>query len=186
MHDTPPDTVPPAPTVVPAHPVVSAPPSGQLYPWAGADAAPYAGAPAGPAGFVPAPQPAIAGRPSNAYRGLTIAAFVLSVLSFLGVLAIFAFVALAFWTSGPGGSMAPLTGQVTVAAGQALPGDDLANAVEQRIVDDGASNVALTCPATPKVDQGVVTVCHGDIDDTEWAVVVYFEDNLGAFTLNPI
>jgi hypothetical protein len=139
--------------------------------------------PPAPGAAVQAPPPAIPGRASNAYRGLTIAAFVLSVISFLGVLGICAFIALGV---AGGEGMVPLTGEVTVAAGQPLPGEDLAHAIEQRIIDDGAVDVALECPDTPKVDQGVVTVCHGDIDGGEWAVIVYFEDELGTYTLNPI
>jgi hypothetical protein len=31
-----------------------------------------------------------------------------------------------------------------------------------------------------------VTVCHGTISGATWAVVVYFEDAQGRFTLNPL
>ena len=44
----------------------------------------------------------------------------------------------------------------------------------------------MDCPDTRKVGQGVVTVCHGQIEGDDWAVIVYFEDELGSFTLNPL
>ena len=34
--------------------------------------------------------------------------------------------------------------------------------------------------------KGVVSVCHGTVDDEDWAVVVFFEDNDGRYTLNLI
>jgi hypothetical protein len=33
------------------------------------------------------------------------------------------------------------------------------------------------------VDQGAVTVCHGQVDGWDWTGIVYFEDVGGAFTL---
>jgi hypothetical protein len=44
----------------------------------------------------------------------------------------------------------------------------------------------LSCPATPSVAQGVVSVCHATIDGDPRAVVVLFEDNAGSFTLDLI
>ena len=163
-------------------PVMQVPtqPSAQPYQW-----------PA-PQHLVTAPPPAIAGPPSNTYRGLTIASFVLSVIAVIGVvllgLGLLSAPALQNLAADPVGKsgMVPLTGSVSVAAGRSLPAKDLANAVEQRILDDGAADVSMTCPSTAKVAQGVVTVCHGDIEGDEWAVVVYFEDELGEFTLGLI
>jgi hypothetical protein len=183
---------------------VMGPPTGlpvatQAYTWPTPVGAPTPG-PMGTAAGTPAiapmatlPSPAVEGRRSDTYRGLTIASFVLSIIAVLGVL-LLGLVMLAGSADldstqpddGTSGSMAPLTGSVSVAAGQSLPGDDLANAVEQRIHADGAADVQMDCPGTPKVAQGVVTVCHGQIEGDEWAVVVYFEDDLGSFTLNPL
>jgi hypothetical protein len=81
----------------------------------------------------------------------------------------------------------PLTGGVpNLAAGAALRGSVLSAAVTDRIHIDGGDVSDMACPDTPSVDQGVVTVCHGWIDDEKWAVVVYFEDADGTFTLEPI
>jgi hypothetical protein len=44
----------------------------------------------------------------------------------------------------------------------------------------------MNCPDTAKVGQGVVTVCHGVVSSSEYAIVVYFEDKDGHFTLDPI
>jgi hypothetical protein len=76
-----------------------------------------------------------------------------------------------------------LTGSVPIAAGKSLPGADLANAIEFRIHYSGATDISMNCPDTRKVAQGVVTVCHGQIEGGDWAVVVYFEDTVGSFTL---
>lgn len=80
-----------------------------------------------------------------------------------------------------------LTGTVErVATNGALAGPDLKAAVQARIEDDDGEVTAMTCPDTPRVAQGVVTVCHGSIDRSEWAIVVLFEDDKGAYTLLPI
>ena len=184
-----------------------APPSGRPltptpYQWPAPTGGPV-GAPVGPPAGAPlalVPPPAVAGQRSDTYKGLAIASFVLSLLAVVGVL-LFGLGALdrpASATSsadsssadpGPdpnGMSSGPLTGNAPVQAGKSLPGADLANAVEHRIHDDGAKDISMDCPDTRKVAQGVVTVCHGQIEGEDWAVVVYFEDDLGRFTLNPL
>jgi hypothetical protein len=107
-------------------------------------------------------------------------------VSLLGVAVIDAWVFIA-GPLGTSGSSAPLTGQLPqpVAAG-ALSGGDLSKAVSARINEDGGDVSRMDCPATPKVTQGVVTVCHGAVSGSDYAIVVYFEDQLGHFTLNPI
>ena len=181
--------MPPMQAMLPMHAVAPAgqPGSGQPYQWP----APT-GAPTG-ATMTPPPPPAVGGRRSDTYRGLTIASFVLSIVAVVGVLLIG--LMLLASPAGPdaalpddvdSGPIVPLTGSVSAPAGRSLPGDDLANAVEQRIHDDGAGDVEMDCPDTRKVGQGVVTVCHGQIEGDDWAVIVYFEDELGSLTLNPL
>lgn len=131
------------------------------------------------------PMPAAA-PPARGGRGFAIAGFVMSALALVGVLAIGAWLALV----GPGdsqGSTQPLTGQLSrFSAGSALVGTDLSAAVTTRIDEDGGDVTEMTCPRTPKVGQGVVTVCHGVISGAPYAVVVYFETPTGRFTLEPM
>ncbi|MBC9820726.1 hypothetical protein [Terrabacter sp. MAHUQ-38] len=140
-------------------------------------------------GYALPPPPMLAGRPSNVYHGLTIASFVLSLLALLGVVVLLGIGLLSF-SGGLGdeaGDMAPLTGTIPSTATLApLSGDDLADTVADLIRKDGAGSVDMTCPATPQVLQNVTTVCHGQIDDGDWAVVVFFEDGNGSFTLMPV
>lgn len=88
--------------------------------------------------------------------------------------------------SGGSGFSAPLTGRLQDAPSGALSGSTLQSAVSKVLLEDGASVTQLTCPATPSVTQGVVTVCHATIDTDPWAVVVLFEDTDGSFTLDLI
>jgi hypothetical protein len=44
----------------------------------------------------------------------------------------------------------------------------------------------LRRPDTPSVAQNVTTVCHGMISGSAYAVVVFFEDASGRFTLLPV
>ncbi|WP_020141997.1 DUF4333 domain-containing protein [Terracoccus sp. 273MFTsu3.1] len=138
-------------------------------------------------GPVAAPGPMLVGPTSNAYRGLTIAAFVMSALALLGVVAIAGLGLLASLGPGDGtGGMVPLTGTLPSTTTLApLSGADLERAVSTRITQDGAGAVDMTCPETRQVTQNVTTVCHGTIDGDEWAVVVFFEDDNGTFTLLP-
>jgi hypothetical protein len=67
-----------------------------------------------------------------------------------------------------------------------VTGDTLARAVSARITQDGGEVSRMDCPETPRVGQGIVTVCHGVISLSDYAVVVYFEDEDGHFTLEPL
>jgi hypothetical protein len=131
----------------------------------------------------PAPVPPLPSPRSG--RGLAITSLVIAALSLLDV-AVIARLLIAgpLGTSESGG---PLTRKLPqpVAAGT-LSGGDLSKAVSARINQDGGDVSRRDCPATPKVTQGVVTVCHGAVSGSDYAVVVYFEDELGHFTLNPI
>jgi hypothetical protein len=111
---------------------------------------------------------------------LSIVSLIVSVVALIGVAAV------AVFTLGSGGSY-PLTGQLETAPASApLSGPQLVEVLTDVIEEDGGEVTQLKCPATPRVDQGVVTVCHGSIDDEDWAIVVYFEDTQGRFTLQPI
>jgi hypothetical protein len=88
--------------------------------------------------------------------------------------------------AGGSGGGSPLTGQLSeVRAGAPVAGPDLESEVTQVIEDDGGYVDRMTCPDVPAVAQGVVSVCHGAIDGSEWAVVVFFEDANGRITLLP-
>jgi|GEM_PF-2412652 len=137
-------------------------------------------------GFPPAPaQPPVPD--TGRGRGLAITAVVLSALALLGVL-VLAVVVLANQAPAeqdPGSG--PLTGQLAASPhGGAVTGDTLAEAVTARITQDGGEVSRMDCPATAKAGQGIVTVCHGVISQSDWAVVVYFEDKDGRFTLEPL
>jgi hypothetical protein len=84
------------------------------------------------------------------------------------------------------GGAGPLTGSVAVPAGGQLTGDALASSVRQRIQADGGNPSRMTCPDTNTVAQNVTTVCHGVIDDEDWAVVIFFESSGGAYTMLPV
>lgn len=125
--------------------------------------------------------------------GLAIAALVISLVALIGVgvvgLASFAFVGMGLPMPDDaemvGGG--PLTGRVSSASpGSTLPGMELSHAVTDLLEKDGAWVENVTCPDVPKVDQGVVTVCHGSMFDEESAFVLYFEDSQGQFTLDII
>lgn len=130
------------------------------------------------------PLPAAPPSAGGSGRGLAIASFVLSALALVGVLAVGAWVIFVGPGGGSGASV-PLTGQLPrSAAGAALAGSDLS--VTARVRQDGGDVADMTCPRTPKVGQGVVTVCHGVISGSDYAVVVYFETADGRFTLEPV
>lgn len=131
------------------------------------------------------PMPA-APAPVRAGRGFAIAGFVLSALALVGVLAIAAW--LVFTSpAGDSGRTEPLTGQLAKSpGGAALTGADLSTTITARIDQDGGNVTEMTCPRTAAVRQGVMTVCHGVISDSPWAVVVYFETAAGRFTLEPV
>lgn len=139
---------------------------------------PYA--PGNPMPFAPVPHAYAAPKSSRPALVLSIISLVVAVVSLLGML----LMAAAMFG---GGSVGPLTGTVpSVTPGSALTGEALASAVSSRIEDDGGQVDAMTCPETPKVEQGVVTVCHGGIDGGDWAVIVFFEDATGKYTLDPL
>ncbi|WP_375423962.1 DUF4333 domain-containing protein [uncultured Friedmanniella sp.] len=138
----------------------------------------------------PAPAPT-SYRPAPGPSRLAVVAVVLASLALL--LAVAAGVAVLVGGSGSGndggggsGWDAPLTGRLDAAPKGALGGGTLQSAVSKVIIEDGGGVTQLTCPATPSVAQGVVTVCHATIDGDPWAVVVLFEDTDGSFTLDLI
>jgi hypothetical protein len=119
---------------------------------------------------------------------MAVASLVMSAAALVGVLLIGAWL-LFSGAPLPGDDATPLTGQIASARpGSALPGAELSDAVRQRVEEDGGGGdvSGMACPQTPSVDQGIVTVCHGTISGAAWAVVVYFEDAQGRFTLNPL
>lgn len=135
---------------------------------------------AAPAPFSPVPR--------SGGRGLAITSLVLSVLALLGVVAV---AGLVLFGTGPNGvgpdGSGPLTGQLAAStSGGPVAGAELSRAVSARIDQDGGDVTLMNCPDTAKVGQGVVTVCHGVVSSSEYAIVVYFEDRDGRFTLDPL
>jgi hypothetical protein len=122
-------------------------------------------------------------------RGLAITSLVLSALALLGVIAVAILVLVRTDpnNAGPTGSGGPLTGQLAAStSGGPVAGTQLSRAVSTRIDQDGGNVTLMNCPDTAKVAQGVVTVCHGVVTSSEYAIVVYFEDKDGRFTLGPL
>lgn len=142
-----------------------------------------------PPNWYPAPQvPVPPGPPPSPGLPpwLSVASLVVSAVSLLGLVGVLLWLAL---VGGPltGGGESTLTGQVpAMSTSGPLPGPELARVVGDVIEHDGAEAALMTCPDTPRLDQGVVTVCHGTIDAEGWAVVVYFETKQGLFTLQPV
>jgi hypothetical protein len=127
----------------------------------------------------PAPFPPV---PSRG-RGLAIASLALSAFALLGVIAVAVLVLVRTGTNdaGPAGSGGPLTGQLAAStSGGPIAGAQLSRAVSTRIDQDGGDVTLMNCPDTAKVGQGVVTVCHGVVSSSEYAIVVYFEDKAAA------
>ncbi|UQX86968.1 hypothetical protein M6D93_11690 [Jatrophihabitans telluris] len=135
----------------------------------------------GPVGMPVAPQPR--------GRGLAIAGLIVSIVALIGVLVIgvvvLATVPSRASSSGQG-ALVPLTGQLNAVPSGALSASALATAVRDRIAQDGGSVSRMDCPPTPKVAQNVVSVCHGSISGDDYAVLVFFEDAQGRFTLEPV
>jgi len=120
-------------------------------------------------------------------RGLAITAVVLSAMALLGVLVLAGWMLVATGPVDEGSSTGPLTGQLSSSPGGGrVSGDTLARSVSDRITSDGGDVTRMDCPETPESGQGVVTVCHGVISGSDYAIVVYFEDEDGHFTLEPI
>src|SRR6476469_9855019 len=87
-------------------------------------------------------------------RGLAITAVVLSGLALLGVLAVAAWMLVTTAPADDNGGTGPLTGQLAASThGGRLPGDTLAEAVRDRITQDGGDVSRMDCPETAKVDQ---------------------------------
>ena len=143
---------------------------------------PAAGWPPPPAaGWPPPPAGVRRGTP----WGLVVAGLVVSVCALVAVLALAGWLAITGVLFPVGGES--LTGRLPEAPAEgALPGPVLASAVGSRITEDGGDVSTMTCPSTPSVAQGVVTVCHGSISGAAWSVVVIFEDAAGTFTLDPV
>jgi uncharacterized protein DUF4333 len=126
--------------------------------------------------------PPYAPPPTRSGNGVAVAALVVAVIALLGVIAVGVFAVAVL-----GGGGEPLTGRLPAVSPRApLSGSALADAVSDRITKDGGDVGRVRCPETAKVAQGTVTVCHATIDDGDWAVVVFFEDAQGTFTLDPI
>jgi hypothetical protein len=137
-----------------------------------------------PARPAPGPGPAFVPQPAPTRSRLPVVATVLAATALAAVFGVIVWL-ISAGPPLPGGDFGgPLTGQVAV-RGTTLPGADLASEVRQRIRDDGGDPSEMTCPDTPAVRQGVTTVCHGVIDEDDWAIVVFFEDSSGNYTLLP-
>lgn len=122
---------------------------------------------------------------SRSRSSMALASLIISVIALIGVIGLAAWLAVSGMFSGPG--MGPLTGQLRdISSGSTVRGADLENEVTAIIADDGGDVSEMRCPDTSSVGQGVVTVCHGSISGDPWAVVVFFEDSQGRFTLQPL
>lgn len=127
-----------------------------------------------------APQQPFAPAPKQG-NGLAITAIVLSGLALLSVLGMAAFMAVGV-ASGPSWV---LEGRVTV-VDKGVQGPELEQALTSTIEDDGSYVGEIVCPARSQVGQGLVSVCHGSVDDWDWTGVVVFEDDLGTFIVNQL
>ena len=70
-----------------------------------------------------------------------------------------------------------------VVAGQSCPGTQLQDEVGRVIRTDGGNVKSVSCPPTPAVVAGAVTVCQAVVDGSNWNFRITFEDLLGHFTL---
>lgn len=105
------------------------------------------------------------------------------VLAVVGFAAMFALAADVEDSSSGGGSI-PVTGQLDQAPTGPLTGAVLVGELTATLKDGGSTVKDLRCPDTPSVRQGVVTVCHGTVDDESWALTVFFENTDGAYTVD--
>lgn len=119
--------------------------------------------------------------PPRQRNGLAVAAIAISVVALLASIGAVVFIAAGTFAGGP----AALTGTVQP-VGAAVTGDELVSRLTKVIEDDGGSVGEITCPASSAVGQGLVTVCHGSVDDFDWTGVVVFEDASGTFTLQEL
>jgi hypothetical protein len=105
----------------------------------------------------------------------------MSGLALLAVLGLAAFMGLSTVT-------APtwvLQGEVTV-VDKGVQGPELEQALGSIIEDDGSYVGQIVCPQRSQVGQGLVSVCHGTVDDWDWTGVVVFEDDDGTFIVNQL
>lgn len=116
---------------------------------------------------------------------LPVISLVLSILAATGVLVLAVLLALSGALGGGGGD-APLTGQLSSPSAGALRGESLAQDLTQVISTDGGEVSDLRCPDTPSIQQDVVTICHGTISGSAWAVAAFFEDSQGRSTALPM
>ncbi len=75
---------------------------------------------------------------------------------------------------------------VSVGAGGGLDGGSLEQAVRSAMSSNGGEVTSIDCPDTAKVDQGVVSVCHGTMDGSDGPFVVFFESPSGDFTVTAL
>lgn len=159
------------------------PPVGPGAPhWPGGAALP----PAASSSWGYAPQPYLV--PRQRGRGLAIAAIIMSSIALLGLLVLGGLAAWLISTAASSGD-APVTGTVrSLSLGQdgRLDAGSLEEAVRSAMGHQGGQVSSLDCPDTPEVAQGVVSVCHGEMDGSDWAFVVFFESAGGNFTIMPM
>lgn len=141
-------------------------------------------APMGPGPVAPGAPPAYGYVPPKSHRPglvLGVISLVISTIALLGVIGI----AVMMFAGGPGGD-GPLTGQLPIAGAGAIGSTEFSKAIADRMRQDGATVDDMVCPAAPTVERGQVWVCHGKLDGSDWAVIVYVEDSAGRYTLNPV
>jgi hypothetical protein len=135
-----------------------------------------------PAPWFPAQNPYGPPMPDqNRPHWTSVLSLILSAMALIGVLGI------TVWVTMGESVSATLTGQVRAdASNDPVSGQDLQAAVRDVLERDGADVSILTCPDTPQLKQGVVSVCHGTMDGDSWAFVVFVEDTQGHFTLQSL
>ncbi len=155
-------------------------------------AAPAAPAVAYPAAYAPGTQlmPTSSSRPGLV---LGVISLIASSLALLGVIGLFV------WTFTGGAANlppglpsedfgpppAPLTGQLSeVPNGRQIAAEDLTGEITDRLEEDGWIVEDMRCPQVSGLGQGTVSVCHASLDDGDWAVLVFFEDSKGTYTLS--
>lgn len=127
-----------------------------------------------------APQQPFTAAPKQG-NGLAITAIVIGGLALLGVLGLAAFMAVGIATT----PSWVLEGEVAV-VDKAVQGPELEKALTSTIEADGSLVGEMVCPARSQVGQGLVSVCHGSVDDWDWTGVVVFEDDTGTFIVNQL
>ncbi|QGN58526.1 hypothetical protein [Nostocoides sp. HKS02] len=153
-------------------------PQGAAYPTAPVPAGQY-WAPPQP----PSPQGAAVAPPRRG-NGLAITALVLSAVALLVALGMAAFAVIGV-AAGAGPGPSALTGRVTP-IDKGVAGAELQSELTRIIRNDGGSVDTITCPDRSQVGQGLVTVCKGSVDGSDWTGVVVFEDDGGTFVLDEL